>query len=88
MNNQRRKEIAAIVKRLADLATLRDELRDDIDTLISEEQDYLDAMPESLQNGDKGERAQSAVDNLQQAYDALDALDFDEPETFLNDASE
>lgn len=47
------------------------ELRDDLDTLKGEEEDKHSNMPESLQNGERGERMQAAIDALQTAYDEL-----------------
>lgn len=67
MNKQRREAIAAIATRLG-------EIQSEIDDLMQEEQDYLDAMPESLQSGEKGENAQAAIDSLQEAYDNTDTV--------------
>lgn len=67
MNKQRRE---AITK----LATQIGELQGEIDTLMSEEQDYYNNMPESLQGGEKGENAQATIDSLQEAYDAVDTI--------------
>lgn len=39
-----------------------------------EEQEYYDAMPDGLTNGEKGERAQAAIDALQEACDSLDGV--------------
>ncbi|WP_140427035.1 hypothetical protein [Ensifer aridi] len=72
--------------RRAHMSTTEDKAKDwpricmkcEIESLMSDEQDYYDNMPESFQNGEKGERAQSAIDALQEAYDscetAFDAL--------------
>lgn len=57
---------------LADLKQRIEELRDELDELKGEEQDYFDNMPESLQGGEKGEASQTALDAMQEAYDALD----------------
>jgi hypothetical protein len=45
---------------VADLEALKSSAED----VQSEEQDYLDNMPEGLQGGEKGEAAQSAIDAL------------------------
>ncbi|QXV73539.1 hypothetical protein [Rhizobium phage RHph_X2_30] len=66
MNKERRKAIEVLAGKL-------DELKGDIDTLLQEENDYFDNMPESFQNGEKGERAQAAIDALQEAYDSCEA---------------
>lgn len=64
MNKERRKQIAeatALIERgLEILETCRDE-----------EQEYYDNMPESFQNGDKGQSATAAVDVLETAIDQI-----------------
>lgn len=47
MNKTRRKAIDDVVAKLQ-------ELRDEVESLRDEEQDYYDNMPESFQNGEKG----------------------------------
>lgn len=64
MNNTRR---AALKSLGQDLTNLQGQLEE----LMQEEQDYLDAMPESIQSGDKGTQAESIVDTLQGAVDSL-----------------
>jgi len=76
MNNQRRKEIKAV---LDELAALRSRVED----LQNEEQDYFDNMPENLQQSERGEKAEQAASRLE---DALTA--FDEIEEALNEAAE
>lgn len=76
MNNQRRKEIQAV---LDELAALRSRVED----LQNGEQDYFDNMPENLQQSERGEKAEQAASRLE---DALTA--FDEIEEALNEAAE
>lgn len=49
-----------------------------VSDLRDEEQEYLDNMPESFQNGDKGDASQNAIDELDNAesylYNAIDYL--------------
>lgn len=61
MNKARKARIDAIASELADI--------------LSEEQDYFDNMPESIQAGDKGERAQEAVNALDEAVNALEGIE-------------
>lgn len=65
MNAERRSKIEKIKEEL-------DVTKAAIEELQQEEQDYYDNMPESLQGGEKGERASEAADQLQQAADSLD----------------
>lgn len=56
MNKQRRKDIEDVRARL-------EELRDEIEALKNDEEEYYDNMPESFQNGERGEKAQEAIDD-------------------------
>jgi len=71
MNAQRRKEIDNIISKLEDL-------KQDIVSMQDEEQGYFDNMPEGLQSSEKGEKAESAVDALDNSVslinDAIDSL--------------
>jgi hypothetical protein len=74
MNDARRKAITEIAKKL-------EALRDEIVGLRDDEQDAYDNMPESLQNSDRGEASQAAVDSLESAESAVD-----EAITYLEEA--
>lgn len=74
MNRERRKTIDYLHTRLSECSSALEAIRDEIDTLRDEEQEYYDAMPESLQGGDKGQAAEAAVDELQSAYDRMDEV--------------
>jgi len=65
MNKTRRKA-------LADLAMEIDAIRPAIEELQCEEQDFLDNMPEAMQEGEKGQAVQAAVDALEAAVCSLD----------------
>ena len=62
MNEERRAAIATIRDRMSELQDQVSTLITDLQDVINEEQDYLDNMPESLQEGEKGEKAQAAID--------------------------
>lgn len=66
MNNDRRKSLAKIIDAIevakADLESIRDE-----------ESDYYDNMPESFQQGEKGEAAQANLAQLDEAIESLEA---------------
>ena len=59
-------------------------------TVRDEEKEYLDNMPESLQDGEKGETAQENIDNLESALDSLEPIDeeIDDALEYLDSASE
>lgn len=81
MNNKRRKQID---KAMSDLESIRnvytafraavDDLQEAIESVQSDEREYFDNMPESLQGGDKGQAAEAACDKLQEAIDELDGM--------------
>ncbi|HEY1448865.1 MAG TPA: hypothetical protein VGF33_10030 [Caulobacteraceae bacterium] len=68
MNNARRADIKRAEAMIA-------EAMDILSTAASEEQDFHDNMPESIQQGERGDRAQEAADALQQAADDLSNID-------------
>jgi uncharacterized coiled-coil DUF342 family protein len=64
MNAERR-------KRIREVADAISAFESDIDYLVNEEQEYYDNMPESFQNGEKGDVAQDSVWSLEAARDAI-----------------
>ena len=69
MNNARRKEREKIT---AELECIKER----IEAWQEEEQDAFDNVPESIQYGERGDKMQSAIDNLEYAADNIqDCLD-------------
>lgn len=64
MNKNRRKQIDDILEQLNPLLL-------GIESVKDEEQEAYDNLPESMQNGDKGEKMSDAVNNLEYAFDSL-----------------
>ena len=50
---------------------------DELSNIQEECQDSLDNMPEGLQEGDTGQLLQERIDNIQEAIDELDSIDYD-----------
>lgn len=70
MNKQRRKTINEIYEKIADLRNLLEEVK-------GEEEEYRDNMPENLQNSERYYVAEEACDNLDSAISSLEeALDY------------
>lgn len=67
MNADRRKQIQRAIELLEEAKGILETARDD-------EQDYFDNMPESFQQGEKGQRAEEVIGNLEEANDALDEV--------------
>lgn len=73
MNKQRRAEIAKLTARADEMIDPMEEWIADMQTQLDEEQEVYDSMPESFQNGEKGEAAQRAIDSMKAAIDAMDS---------------
>ncbi len=70
MNKVRRKTLNEIYDKLANLRDLLDEVK-------GEEEEYRDNMPENLQNSERYYTAEDACDNLDNAISSLEeALDY------------
>lgn len=76
MNKQNRKMIEGYIDSLEDL-------KQNIESMLDEETEKLDNMPEGLQESERGEAIQDAIDYLEAASDSLD-----EAITYLHDAME
>lgn len=68
MNAQRRKKLDEINGMLA-------EARAELETVRDEEQEYFDNMPESFQNGERGQKAQEAIDAMETVIGALENIE-------------
>lgn len=78
MNNVRRKRIANVITNIKAYTSVYSdklgELQADIDSIIGDEQEALDNMPERLMDSDRYTTLESAVEALQSALDAVDEL--------------
>lgn len=87
MNNARRKEIDAAIALIEAARSSIEAARDAVEQIKSDEEEYKDNMPETLQGGEKYEKAETAVQNLDEVYEALD-IDFDDLVSKLNEAQD
>lgn len=70
MNANQRKTLKGYVESL-------DEIKSNIETMMEDEQSKLDNMPEGLQESERGEAMQEAIDNLESASSSLEeAIDY------------
>lgn len=67
MNNDRRKRVSEIKEQLLIL-------QDDIDNLFQEEQESFDNLPEQFKSTERGEKMQTSLDSLSNAYDNMDLV--------------
>lgn len=89
MNNKRRKTIDEIITRLNKIKDEFDDIRLDINSIKDEEENCLGSIPESMQDGDKAQTMQDAVDSLDSAYEAVmddSCIDIDEALNQLENA--
>lgn len=82
MNNQRRKQIRIIEKNIDTAYNTCDEffigsIISDIEDVLMEEESCYDNLPESLQYSERAYKMEVAIDNLQEAIDVLEDIDFD-----------
>jgi hypothetical protein len=86
MNKERRKAISDLISALQgiDLTSIKDQA----ETIRDEEQEYLDNMPDSFKEGDKGQTAENAISALDDAISALEQIDLDEIISYLENAAE
>lgn len=71
MNKARRTEIGNIIARLK-AGVDPEDIRDDIESVKSDEEWAFDSFPENLQSSCRGEAMQEAIDNLEEALSAID----------------
>jgi predicted RNase H-like nuclease (RuvC/YqgF family) len=88
MNKQRRKELAAIIADFENLTQTIDHLRERIEAVKDEEQDAFDNLPESLQEGERGQQMQTAIDAMDNAISDLETIDVDSITSSLEEAGE
>jgi hypothetical protein len=87
MNNTRRKEIARVVAILQEVGPMIAEARDIVESVKDEEEEAHQSLPESLQDGERGQTMQEAIDALDEAHSALDEFDIDAITQSLETAS-
>lgn len=75
MNAKRRKALAAIITKLEELDSLREEIQEQLQEVMDEEQDALGNMPESLHESDRGQQMQEYIDTMQDVIGELDLID-------------
>lgn len=72
MNKDRRKALQEAIAQLETAKSCLEEATSLIETAKDEEQEYFDNMPESFQQGDKGQAAEAAVSELEEAIQNIE----------------
>ena len=86
MNALRRKQIFVVLKKVEELDDLRLEIADLISDILSDEHDAYDNLPESLQESERGQAMEDAIDNLESAQEEIDELDLQDLIDYLEEA--
>lgn len=74
MNANRRKEISKIAQRILEIQGLVEGIIVDVESIKDEEEECYDNLPESIQNTDRGENMQAAIDELDDIISNLDSI--------------
>lgn len=86
MNNDRRKTIDSLIREANDLKGQIDSLQEQVEAVLDEEREYFDNMPESLQQGERGQAAEEAVSALEEAANMLGDFCVDDLTGYLEGA--
>lgn len=86
MNKSRRKELGRAIDLLSEIKDKLEEAKSIVEQAATEERDYYDNMPESMQQGDKGSDADQAASNLEEVQNSLEELDLDDLISKIDDA--
>lgn len=74
MNKQRREKIRQLKARFQDIQTELKQTSGELTSILSEEQDAFDNMPEGLQSSYRGMCSEDAIDSMEEASDKLDEV--------------
>lgn len=100
MDNNRRKEIKDVIDRIgnfeieiSETMSKLEDLKSDVESILDDEEEARDNIPESLQDGERYEKADAACDNLSNAVNSLEEIiaapaDFQEVIGYLEAAME
>ena len=86
MNNTRRKAIKQVMKRLENVQWQFEEIKAELESIRDEEEEAMYNMPESLQESDRYYAMEEAANNLTEAFDIMEYLDFEELFNYLEEA--
>lgn len=78
MNNERRKEIKAVITKMKSAQTIINDVLDSINSKIQsiqmDEEFAFDSLPESFQDGIRGDAMQEAIETLESSSEELEDL--------------
>lgn len=74
MNKQRREKIGKLKARIQSTQAELKQLSSELSSILNEEQDAFDNMPERLQSSYRGMCSEDAIDSMEEASDKLDEV--------------
>lgn len=92
MNNVRRKAIRDVIKRLEGILNCGDvqkyfeqsaDLVDDIEYIFSQEEDYMNNIPENLQTSSIYDKAEENCDTLEEAVDTINYVEKGDSDEYI-----
>lgn len=75
MNRVRRKSLKDILGKMDELSAMLENVKDAIQTVLDEEQEAYNNLPEGLQEAERGQQMQEYIDALEGVVDSLGDLD-------------
>lgn len=88
MNKTRRETLARAASLIEEAAAAVESALEILNDCKDEEQEYLDNMPENLQQSDKAYTAEEAIDAMDSAIDELEDIDFTDIVSYIESACE
>ena len=88
MNKLRRKALTELVKKLEEIQSDICAACESLAELRDEEEEYIENMPEGIRYSERGERAETAFDNLTGAVEDIENLDLEAIIDQINEAIE
>ena len=74
MNKQKREKIRRLKTKFQDVQIELKQLSGELSSILNEEQDAFDNMPEGLQSSYRGMCSEDAIDNMEEASEKLDEV--------------
>ena len=74
MNKQRREKIGKLKIRFQSIQAELKQLSSELSSILNEEQDAFDNMPEGLQGSYRGMCSEDAIDNMEESSEKLDEV--------------
>lgn len=78
MNKARRASLKLALTKIETLTACIEEIKEDLQSVLDEEEEAYENLPESLQESERGQQMQEYIEALEAAVDSLDEFDAEE----------